>query len=59
MLAYAVCRGVPLEEAVIQLVRAHYPFIYWRPRDRKRLVVQLMDALFEVPLRLPGSPQED
>ena len=59
MLAYAVCRGVLLEEAVIQLVRVHYPFIDWRPRDHKRLVVQLMDALFKVPLRLPGYPQED
>ena len=59
MLAYAVCRGVPLEEAVVQLVRVHYPSIHWGPRDRKRLVVQLMDALFKVPLRLSGYLQED
>ena len=59
MLAYAVCRGVPLEEAVSQLMKLHYPFVDWRPRNHKRLVVRLMDALLEIPLRLPGYPQED
>ena len=59
MLAYAVCRGVPLDEAVSQLMRLHYPFMDWRPRNHKRLVVRLMDALFKTPLRLRGYPQED
>ena len=59
MLAYAVCRGVPLDEAVSQLLRTHYPFINWEVRDRKRLVVRLMDALMMNPLRLRGYPQED
>ena len=40
-------------------MKVHYPFINWESRDCKRLVVQLMDALFKIPLRLHGYPQEE
>ena len=40
-------------------MKVHYPFIQWESRDCKRLVVQLMDALFKIPFRLHGYPQED
>ena len=58
-LAYAMHHNISLEEAVSQLMRVYYPFIDWESGDRNRLVVQLTDALFIIPLRLHGYPQED